>query len=107
MPIYEYHCNKCKRTVGMYAPIREYNKKRKCQECGKIMTKIYSIAHPRPFVEQLLNVTITDRKTGDENMIVARKKQDITDAINKYNDTPEAAKTGKISQVEILQGREL
>ena len=90
----------------MYAPMKEWNKKRKCDECGRTMKKLLSVHQARAFVEQDLNVALTDRKTGDEKVLHARNRQDVKDAINRYNDTPEASKTGKISQVEILSQRE-
>ncbi len=89
----------------MYAPVRDWNKRQKC-ECGRTMKKILSVHEARAFVEQNLNVTITDRKTGNEKILHANNRQEVKDAINRYNDTPDASRTGKISQVEILSQRE-
>ena len=107
MPIYEYECKKCKIIVGEYKKLEEYRDTIKCSQCGKRMKRVFSVHQVRNFEAQPLNLTITDRKTGDETQLVARNKQGLTDAINRYNDTPEAARTGKVAVLEQLAGREV
>ena len=107
MPIYEYFCKQCKITVGLYRPINECNKGAICGQCMKPMKKIFSAYAAVPFKSQDLNLTITDRRTGDEKILKAGNRQQLTDAINRYNDTPEASKTGKVAVLEKLSRREI
>ena len=97
MPIYEFYCNKCKSTIGEFMKIEDHDRPQKCGHCGKKMKRIFSVHNVHNFIAQDLNVTITDRKTGDEKILHAGSRQDLKDAINRYNDTPEAAKTGRVA----------
>ena len=38
---YEYHCNRCKKTVEVTKAVKDYNRVETCQ-CGEIMRKIFS-----------------------------------------------------------------
>lgn len=107
MPIYEFACNKCRVVIGEIRNIQDSDKPMKCSLCGKRMRKIFSQTAAHVFKAQDLNLTITDRNTGNEKVLHAGNKRQLFDAINRYNDTPEAAKTGKVAVFEKLSVREV
>lgn len=51
------------------------------------------------FEPQVVGATITDESGNDINQFV-RNKSELVDAINRYNDTSRASKTGKVALYE-------
>lgn len=40
--IYEYSCDKCDKTVDVVKPMAESGTKEKCQDCGNVMSMVFS-----------------------------------------------------------------
>ena len=51
------------------------------------------------FKPQTVGATLTDKDGNDVNQFV-RNKGELTDAINRFNDTERASKTGKVAVLE-------
>jgi len=99
MPLYEYKCEKCGLTHDRYCKIKESENQFICSFCGDFMRKVISPMNVRSFKPQFVGATLTDKDGGDVNQYV-RNKQELTDAINRYNDTERASKTGRVAILE-------
>jgi putative FmdB family regulatory protein len=96
MPIYEYKCDECGTIHEHYCKITEYSETNSCPICNSICRKILSNTAIHVFKPQIVGASITGKDGEDINPYV-RNKQELTDAINKYNDTERASKTGRVA----------
>jgi|GEM_PF-497655 len=106
MPIYQYECNKCGRSIERYRNISECDDPVVCLICNSNAKRVFSVHNVRAFNAQIVGATLTGKDGEDINQYV-RNRQELTDAINRYNDTERASKTGKLAILEQLQRREL
>jgi putative FmdB family regulatory protein len=99
MPLYEYECPECGATLEKYFKVEEYKTQIKCYCCNGSMERIISKTSVKIFRSQFVGATLTDKDGNDVQQYV-RNKQDLGDAIKRYNDTERASKTGKIAILE-------
>lgn len=100
MPLYEYICKDCKRIHSVVLKIDEWKDTAGCPFCGSITKQV--ISSPlviRSFKPQVVGATLTSVDGDDVNQYV-RNKQELTDAVNRYNDTERASRTGKVAVLE-------
>jgi putative FmdB family regulatory protein len=90
MPIYEFKCIKCGKKHEYFLKPFELKKKRRCESCFSKMAQVFSVFTPKTYREDCL------RDLQHDPVRVGRK-QDITDAINKFNDSEFASKHGRVS----------
>jgi putative FmdB family regulatory protein len=90
MPIYEFKCIKCGRVQEYYLKPHEIKKKRRCDMCFGKLAQVFSVFTPKTYNEDCV------RDLQHEPVRIGRK-QDITDAINRFNDSELASKQGKVS----------
>jgi putative FmdB family regulatory protein len=96
MPIYEFECQVCKKKLELYLKVDECGQNLYCPECVQVkLTKIISKPIVRSFKPQTLDI-IDD----NEKPMHASNKQELTDAINRYNDSKWANKSGKVAVLE-------
>lgn len=96
MPLYDYDCEICgSKEDNVFHSVSECGNERICPLCGEKMRRIIKAHHVRVFVPQFV----------DDGAYV-RNKQELKDHINRYNDSHQAQKTGKIAVFEQLSGRE-
>jgi putative FmdB family regulatory protein len=107
MPIYEFECPGCKKRKETYSSVKERKLTTLCINCGLIMQPVFSLFVPKIFRRQTVDVTITERSSGDERLYSVGNKQELRDVVNRYNDTEQASKTGKVAVFDQLQGREV
>ncbi len=101
MPIYQFKCNVCNKLIDRYLPLSEWNVEQQCELCGSNMNKVFSASEIRSFKPQIID--LVDEK---EKPIYVRNSSELRDSIKRYNDTPQAQKTGKVAILEQLKGRE-
>lgn len=99
MPLYDYVCRECGKIHVELHKINEWKSVRKCPFCGADSKQVLSPINISSFTPQTVDATLTDKEGNDVNQFV-RNKQELTDAINKYNDTERASKTGKVAVLE-------
>jgi putative FmdB family regulatory protein len=99
MPIYEYLCENCGARQERFRKVSEYNNSVFCIHCGNKCKKLISKMNMKIFEPQVVGATITDESGNDINQFV-RNKSELVDAINRYNDTSRASKTGKVALYE-------
>ena len=99
MPIYEFKCEKCGVIQDVYRKVVERDNDSICPRCENKQKRLISKLTTRVFEPQTVGATLTDKDGNDINPYV-RNKQELTDAINKYNDTERASKTGKVAILE-------
>lgn len=89
MPLYEYKCNSCKHEFEQFGHVDD--KLTICPECGMTGTRQLSKPNVHVFVAQHV------RDIQDSNPPYVRNRQELTDAVNRFNDTELASKQGKIA----------
>ncbi len=99
MPIYEYECKSCGLIHEHYCNVSEFERERRCIFCEGIAKVILSLSSVHVFKPQVVGASLTGKDGEDINPFV-HNKQELTDAINKYNDTERASKTGKVAILE-------
>lgn len=97
--LYEYECNWCGNNTEVIGSVDDYNKTVVCPSCRNVMKRIISPVSVRSFIPQTVGATITDKDGNDVNQFV-RNKGELTDAINRYNDTERASKTGRVAVLD-------
>ena len=98
-PVYEFECEECGLVQDKYCKVEERNESVICPLCGNIQKRILSKMSVRVFNPQVVSATLTDKDGNDVNQYV-RNKRELTDAVNKYNDSMRASTTGKIAVLE-------
>jgi putative FmdB family regulatory protein len=99
MPIYEHECPNCGLKMEVYRNISECNDVIICTSCGSKCNKLISKMNVHVFESQVIGATLTDKDGNDVNQFV-KNKSELTDAINRYNDTKRASMTGKVAILE-------
>ena len=94
MPIYEFQCGWCGHTTERYMPISAYKVTHvACEKCDRVANRLFSSCRQRSFESQYV------RDIQDQPVFV-RNKQDLRNAISEFNESPLAAKQGKVSIYE-------
>lgn len=99
MPLYEYLCESCGKVHGELCKVSEWEKIKECPFCNGNSKQIISSVNISSFKSQIVGATLTDKDGNDVNQYV-RNKGELTDAVNRYNDTERASKTGKVAILE-------
>ena len=89
MPLYDYKCPSCDfvfERVGMIDEDRA-----KCPECDGLAKRQISRFNVHVFVSQHV------RDIQDANPPYVRNRQELRDAVNRFNDTELASKQGRIA----------
>jgi putative FmdB family regulatory protein len=89
MPLYDFRCKTCDFEFERIMSVHdEYVK---CPECNGLSFKAISKPNIKVFRPQFLE------HLQHENVPYVRNRQEVTDAINRYNDGELASKQGKLS----------
>lgn len=99
MPLYEYECPKCGTTHNRIRAVEDCNAVTICPHCRCRMTKLFSVCSMKVFKSQFVGATTID-KDGNDVTPYVRNKQELTDAINRHNDSERASKTGRVAILE-------
>lgn len=91
VPIYEYKCIVCEHEFENIDAIDA--KEPQCVDCGGDTYRMLSAHRPRSFDSQFV------RDIQNEPVYV-RNKQELTDAVNRFNDGELADKQGKVRVYE-------
>lgn len=89
MPLYSFKCNKCDIITDEIFSIHENSEYIHCPECSSLAFKILTKPNIKVFKSQVLE------HLQDTNPPLVRNQQDVTDAINRFNDTQFADQHGK------------
>ena len=89
MPLYSFYCKHCEITTDEIFSIHEESDYIHCPECSRLAFKIISKPNIKIFKTQILE------HLQDSNAPLVRNQQDVTDAINRFNDTQFADQHGK------------
>ena len=92
MPIYEYRCTKCKHQFEVYEKINS-DGWQNCPKCKGIGIRVLSAPVVKSFNPQSID-DIQDKP------VYVKNKQEVTDAVNKFNDSELASKQGKVRVYE-------
>jgi putative FmdB family regulatory protein len=96
MPEYEYVWKKCGKTHSEFHRVSEWRGEGECPFCGANSKQIISTFNVSSFKSQVVVATLTDKDGSDVNQYV-RNKRELKDAINRFNDTERASKTGRVA----------
>ena len=89
MPLYEYECKSCNSVFDMVRSIHEDVIYSYCPKCHALCFKILSKPNMHIFKPQNVNI--------DDSAPFVRNRQELTDAVNKFNDTEIASVHGKVA----------
>jgi len=93
MPIYEFKCTKCGKVFERIMPVYSYRNSGAICDCGDVALRQISAHRVRSFNPQFVE-DIQDKP------VYVRNKQELTDAVNKFNDSELASKQGKVRRYE-------
>jgi len=92
MPIYEYKCTKCKHEFEVYEKVNDFSF-HSCPKCNGMTIRLLSAPVVKSFNPQSID-DIQDKP------VYVKNKQEVTDAVNKFNDSELASKQGKVRVYE-------
>ena len=99
MPLFDFRCTACNNVTEHYLPLQNTDDPISCKICGSPKQKMLPFTYCRNFEAQV----VTD--IGDKPVYV-RNKQELTDAINRFNDSHLAHQHGKARIYEKLHKKE-
>jgi len=91
MPLYEFKCRCCGLLFEKILKIDEFTDRFVCDECNDIAYLQISKSNFKVFESQYV------RDIQDKDPPYVRNRQELTDAINRFNDTELASKQGKLA----------
>lgn len=96
MPLYEFEC-KCGYIFEEFRKLELYEQEIKCKQCGGLAQLVLKPLRVKMFkTQELHGVNI-----GKEyKPTIVRNKQDVVDAMNRFNDSEIASKQGKVTIAE-------
>lgn len=97
MPLYEFEC-KCGSIFEKFNKLEFFEKEVKCNQCGGFAQLNIKPVKSKVFQKQHLDGVCTDGLTYQPTIVGS--KQEVVDAVNRFNDSEVASKEGKVVVVE-------
>ena len=93
MPLYEFEC-KCGAIFEKFLKLELFEKEIKCTNCGGLAQLNIKPVKSKVFRKQHLDGVCTDNINYKPTVVGS--KQEVVDAMNRFNDSEIASKQGKV-----------
>lgn len=100
MPLFDFKCEVCNDVSEHYLPLSNTGDVIHCKTCGNRKHKMLPFTHCRNFEAQFV-------ENIDDKPVYVRNRQELKDAVNRFNDSHLAAQHGRVRIYEKLSKREV